>query len=204
VAAFIELFDTASTRPEAVFCDTSFVLDVLIHELPAVRADIRKLDSARVTKAAQAAAFFHAYRRDGIQFVSSPFMVQEAAHSIAKNALQANSKFNLWKDLRTKDPATFTTARAAAIRTIHDAWNHLQGYGISLVAPPIDEDDPSQGDEVNKRLSRAALLLLRRHDAIDPMDAFFISVGLACGFTWFATTDQGWKDVTGIGVFCDK
>ena len=204
MAAVIELFDTASTQPEAIFCDTSFVVDVLTHDLPAVRADFRKLDNARLKRAAQAATFFHTYRQDGIQFVSSPFMVQEVAHYLAKNALQANSKFNLWRELRNKDPAAFTVVRATAIRAIQDAWNCLQRYGIVLIAPPVDDDDPSHGDEVNTRLSRAALLLLKRHKAIDPMDAFFISVGLACGFSWFATTDQGWKDIAGIGVFCDK
>lgn len=206
----IELFRAAVTRPDAIFCDSSFILDVLTHEVPTVAATITDLDPNKQARAAEAASFFHEYSSAGTQFVSSPYTLQEIGFVLGKYVLRKakpvfkKGKLNqTWGNLKLASYPTFVTLRAEVESVIQDAWTRFQAHGIWFVVPN-DGDETAYGITVGSEVIEAAFLLLKRYEAIDPMDAFHIAMGMACGLEWFVTTDQGWKDVTVINVFCDR
>lgn len=198
----VELFRDAVTRPDAIFCDSSFILDVLTHEVPTVAAAIQGLNGTKLARAAEAANFFHNYVGGGTQFVSSPYALQEVGNVLAKYRLQ-QTRYNRWKDLRREDYSAFQIAHAEAASIIGDAWTRFQENGILFVVPD-DGDETPYGVTVTNEVIEAAFLLMKEYEAIDAMDAFHISFGMACGVSWFVTTDAGWKDVAEINVFCDS
>ncbi|HEU0077297.1 MAG TPA: hypothetical protein VFQ76_06585 [Longimicrobiaceae bacterium] len=198
-----ELFSTAVTRPDAVFCDASFILDVLTYEVPTVAATITDLDAVKQVRAAEAASFFYNYSAAGTQFVSSPYTLQEVANTLGNHVLRNRKAGNNWANLKRTDHARFLALRAEALSIIEDAWTRFQAHDIWFVVPN-DGDDTPQGKRISSELVETAHLLLRMYAALDAMDAFHISTGLACGLEWFVTTDAGWKDVAEINVFCDK
>lgn len=200
----IELFSSASTRPDAAFCDTSFLLDVLTHEVPTVAASIPDLDPVKQARAAEAATFFNDYRSTGTQFVSSPYTLQEIGNVVAKYTLKQNAaRYRKWTDLKVADHAMFLALRAVATRATEDAWRRIQHHGVWFVVPD-NGDDTRFGNRVNSTVMEAAFLFLAAYETLDAMDAFHIAMGTACGLDWFVTTDAGWKSVTEINIFCDR
>lgn len=204
----VELFRAAVTRPDAIFCDASFILDLLTHEVPTVAAAIPDLDPIKQARAAEAARFFYDYRGRGTQFVSSPYTLQEIGFVLGKEVLKKarpvlKRQKNTWANLRQADYPTFLRLRAEMASIIEDAWTQFQAHGIWFVVPN-DGDETAYGTPVSGDVIEAAFLLLRVYESLDPMDAFHIAMGLACGLEWFVTVDTGWKDVAEINVFCDK
>lgn len=200
----VELFSAAQTRPGAIFCDTSFILDLLTHDMAAVAANIRDLTADKQARAAQVAQFFYAYSTVGTRFVSSPYTIQEVFNVLLKNILKSNSKAKQWKDLAQSDYPTFLALRASALRTIQDVWSRVQQHSIACVVPASGDELIRHGTKVDQIVVETALSLLKVYGRLDPMDAFHITMGTACGLEWFATTDAHWKTVAEINVFCDS
>jgi predicted nucleic acid-binding protein len=190
------------TRPDAAFCDTSFILDLLTHEVATVAVDMRDLDVAKRARAEQAATFFHDYRAAGTRFFSSPYTFQEASHVIARNVLRRSGQ-SRWEDLERVNPAEFARLHAHAMNVIEDSWNRVQRYGIEFVVPDTG-NYTLHGNEANDEVVEAALLFFTTYAALNAADAFHIAMGIACGLEWFVTTDAGWKSVAEINVFCDS
>jgi predicted nucleic acid-binding protein len=161
------------------------------------------LDEGKQERAAEAAAFFHSYSGEGTQFVSSPYALQEVANALAKHTLKKQRRHGRWKELRHNDYPTFLTLRAEALSIIVDAWTRFQEHGILFVVPN-DGDESPYGVTVTNEVVEVAFLLLKEYEALDEMDAFHIALGMACGVSWFVTTDAGWKEVAEINVFCDN
>ncbi|MFL5383939.1 MAG: hypothetical protein ACJ8GN_15565 [Longimicrobiaceae bacterium] len=198
-----ELFATATTRPTAIFCDTSFLVDLLTHELASVGPFI-KLNPNKVARAAAAATFFHQYTANGTRFFSSPYVFQELAYILGRGVLRSDPtkpKYDLWPDLRNKDAARFATQHALWLSVVSDSWTRFQQYGIQFTVP---ESTPTgYGGDVNVIVVEAARLLKIAHAELDYADTFHIAMGVASGLSWFATVDGFWKGITGINVFCD-
>jgi predicted nucleic acid-binding protein len=199
----VELFPTAVTRPDAAFCDTSFILDLLTHEVATVAADMRDLDAVKRARSEQAATFFHNYQAAGTRFFSSPYTFQEASHVIARNVLRSRSSQTRWEDLARVHAAEFARLHSHAMNVVEDSWNRVQHYGIEFVVPDTG-NYTLHGKEVNSVVVEAALLFFTTYASLNAADAFHIAMGMACGLEWFVTTDAGWKSVAEINVFCDS
>jgi predicted nucleic acid-binding protein len=195
----IELFHAAVTRPDAVFCDTSFIVDVLTHEVAAV-APALKTTPAGMAKAAASATFYNEYRAHGTQFFSSPHVFSEAGHVLSKGILGTTKQ---WQRTQRQDPRAAARLEVTARRLVLTAWRRIQAKGIGFTVPAIGSAT-NVGMRVDPTFIEAVLLLKRRYPALDWADAHHIAAGLACGTDWFATTDQDWKSVAHINVFCDS
>ncbi|HEX8830155.1 MAG TPA: hypothetical protein VF705_03260, partial [Longimicrobium sp.] len=97
---------------------------------------------------------------------------------------------------------TFDEQHPLAIAVVEDSWERMQRYGVSFVVPVAPIGLGADGFEVNSEVIEAALLIQDTYGSLDSADAFHIAMGLACGVSWFATTDMVWKDVAEINVFC--
>ena len=195
----VELFGNAATKPDVIFCDTSFILDVLTDEIARLTT-LLATNPDKVAKAAASAAFFHAYRGYGTTFVSSPYAFSEIGHTISQRVRPAVHR--TWKDFFRADRATAEALHNETMRLILRAWRRIEGYDISFVVPHKGAHT-AYGVRVEHTVVEVARLLKRAYVPLDWADAYHIAIGLACGAEWFATTDRAWKDVTEINVFCD-
>jgi predicted nucleic acid-binding protein len=194
-----ELFANAASRPDVVFCDTSFLLDVLSHEVSLVSAALVGFDAPKQAKAASAAAFFNRYHDLGTQFVSSPFVFQELAFILYK-AYPKRHGAKSWPALAKRDPAEVGRAYPKAVRLSGLAWERTRAHDIWFTLPEIGDETPY--GRKSDAMVRTARLLKKKYEGLDWADAFHIATGAACGVEWFASTDGGWKDVVEINLFC--
>lgn len=205
----VELFATAATRPDAIFCDACFLLDLLTHELASVGPLIENLDQDKKDRAEQVSRFFHTYASAGTQFFSTPYAFEELTHTLGKGVLRTHArptpsggKFTRWKDLEATEPATFVSLHTLWISVISDAWNQMQKNGIAFTVP--EGGDSAYGSRVDSTVVELAQLLQFSYGSLDPADTYHIAMGLACGLEWFATVDLLWKNIAEINVFCDS
>lgn len=196
----VEYFAAAKSKPEYIFCDTSFILDVLTDEVSGFTALLGQVPEKR-TRARESAAFFHAYRSHGAQFVSSPFTFSEVGYAISRRVCSGQRQ-NSWKTFMQADRAACLRVHRATMRLIYTAWQRIQRYDIWFTFPLTVGVGPL-GLRVEPEVVEAANLLRLKYVTLDWADAYHIAVGLACGVQWFATTDRHWKDVADINVFCD-
>jgi hypothetical protein len=200
----VELFGTAVTRPAAAFCDTSFLLDLLTHELASVGPLLDNLPPHKAARAADAATFFHTYARAGTRFISSPYAFQELMLVLGKGVLRTNpGKHKRWKDLEAADPATFRSLHAAWVAVVEDSWERMQHRGVWFTVPSTGQET-AHGTRVDSEVVEAATLIKRRYPSLDPADALHIAMGVASGVDWFVTVDEPWKAVKEINVFCHR
>lgn len=198
----VELFATAVTRPEAVFCDTSFLLDLLTHEVASVGQSIN-LTPDKVKRAAQAAAFFNTYFGGGTRFVSTPYAFQELAQVLGKGVLKTGApKTNRWKDLEQASANQFQQLHGVWMSVVQDAWARIQSHGIWFIVPSTSGAETKFGREISPEVVEAAQLLMVNYPLLDPADTYHIAMGIACGVEWFATVDEPWKLVSEINLFC--
>ena len=190
----VELYAAATTRPDAIFCDTSFIVDLLTNDVPAFAAYLRDVNPGKIARAAESATFFKVYKGAGVRFVSTPYTFQEVSHLVADGALR-KAGYRRWRDFDAIDSAASTAAYASMARAIGDAWTRVQAYGIEFSVP--QPSSTAHWDEVIEM----AILLLTSYPDLNAMDAFHISVGLRSGLTWYASLDSGWKTVAEINVF---
>src|ERR1700741_1041588 len=165
------------------------------------------------SRPADVAAFFHTYRGYGAQFISSPYAFQEVAKVITdahkkavltkhRNAVP-KARYEHWHDFSTKRPAEAAVEHRKIMRVVYMAWKRIQGHGIWFTVPRKGEGT-DYGRRVERIVVAAAPRLKTDYPGLDWADAHHIATGIVCGAEWFATTDEGWKDVAGINVFCDQ
>jgi hypothetical protein len=201
----VELFATAATRPDAIFCDTSFLMDLLTHELATVAPLNENLTPAKTARAAEVARFFHRYSANGTRFFASPYVFQELAFILGKGVLRndaARPKYTVWRKLRENDATRFATLHTIWLSVVYDCWTRFQQYGIKFTVP--ESTATGYGADVDILVVEAARLLKVAYVELDSADTFHIAMGVASGLSWFATVDAFWKTVAGINVFCDS
>jgi predicted nucleic acid-binding protein len=196
-----ELFGSAVTKPDVIFCDTSFIVDILTDEVAEV-SNLFGSNTDKRNRAAASAAFFHAYRGYGSQFVSSPYTFSEVGHIIARKVLDGHGH-RTWKDFRRADRRMSHEVYRKTMRLMLDAWRRVAGYDIWFLLPVTGVETPF-GSRAEENVMRAARLFKATYMDLDWADAYHIAIGMACGTNWFATTDKGWKSVAEINVFCDS
>jgi hypothetical protein len=197
----VELFSAPVSKPDAIFCDTSFILDILTDEVAQI-ATLLGVSAANRTRAAESAAFFHTYRGYGAQFISSAFTFAEVGHVISRKVHRAQG-YDSWKRFFNADQRECRRIYGQTMRLILTAWTRIEGYDVWFVLPEGAPSSP-YGARSETDVVEAARLLKQSYMDIDWNDAYHIAVGLACGTDWFATLDQGWKSVRVINVFCDS
>jgi len=194
----VELFAAAASRPDVIFCDTSFILDVLSHQVSLISSQLVGSDAPKRARAAAAAAFFARYRADGVQFVSSPYAFQELAHILTKWYPRVRG-YKSWEAFQKVDRVNYDRAYPKSVRLSFLAWRETSSAGILYTLPEIGAETPY--GRHSEDLIRAARLLKKKYKSLDWADVFHISVGSMCGVEWFASTDAWWKDVNEINVF---
>ena len=197
----VELFGSAVTRPDVIFCDTSFILDVLTDEVSQITS-LCGTNATKLNRAAASAAFLHAYRGYGVQFISSPFAFSEVGHVITKNVHKSHGHKS-WRAFWNADSPTCEQVYKDTMRLVRRAWRRISGYDIWFTLPAAGTTT-AFGIRAEDSIVEAARLLKNRYMFLDWADAFHIASGLASGPQWYATTDQGWKSVAQINVFCDS
>jgi hypothetical protein len=196
-----ELFASAVTKPNVIFCDTSFIVDVLTDEIAEV-TNLFGTNQGKRDRAAASATFFHAYRGYGAQFISSPYTFSEVGHVISRKVLDGHG-YRLWKDFRRADRVTCQDVYRKTMRLLVDAWRRVSGYDIWFLVPMTGAETPF-GSRAEDNIIKAARLFKAAYMDLDWADAYHIAMGMACGSKWFATTDKAWKVVAEINVFIDS
>jgi hypothetical protein len=199
----VERFRTATSVVPLIFCDTNFLWDLAVYGLPPLRAIATP---SAIQRAGDAAAFYTRYRKTHhSDFISSPYVLEEMTNKLAldvfRKAVQAiTPKPTGWKELKRLHSKEFVAARSSTLSIIDSVWQHLAGYDILFVVPRITTG-VKRRTVVHVEVAETALNLHRAHDELDLMDAFHISMALASGAKWVATSDRAFQTVPEINVF---
>lgn len=194
----VETFAGATTPSDIVFCDTNFLIDLCIATSQALSSAFagRPGDIAR---AAAAVGFFRRYRRDhGTYFISSPLVLEELVHKLQTCVLKGTG-YSKWKDLKRGNGAAFAQRRAALSSILDELETTLEQYELTFVVPRHGAASTAYcpADDV----CDMALHFYQVYDTLDPMDAVHVSMALASGARWLASSDEDLTSVAEINFF---